>query len=163
MDKLCRFERQTRRCRQTAVTLIELLIAIVVIGAIASIAMNSYRGYMEKARVTQAIADIAGIALALNRYHADNRTFPPSLGALGIPIPADPWGSPYEYLPIDIDPPPTPGKIRKDKNLNPLNTDFDLFSMGPDGETAKQLTASKARDDIVRANNGAFIGVAANH
>jgi general secretion pathway protein G len=144
-------------------TLIELLIGMVVVGALASIALNSYRGYTEKLRVTQATADIAGIALALNRYHADNRTFPPSLNVLGIPIPADPWGRPYQYLPIDIDPPPNPGQIRKDKNLNPLNSDFDLYSMGPDGQTQKQLTASKARDDIVRANNGAFIGVAANH
>jgi general secretion pathway protein G len=144
-------------------TLIEVLVVVVVIGSLAAIAINSYRSYVEKARVAQAITDIAGIARALNSYHTDNRVFPPSLGALGIPIPTDPWVRAYQYLPIDIDPPPNQGQIRKDKNLNPLNTDFDLYSTGPDGQTAKQLTASKARDDIVRANNGAFIGVAANH
>jgi general secretion pathway protein G len=163
MSKLSWFDRQSRRFRQAAFTLIEALVAIVVIGALATIALNSYEGHREKVRVAQAITDIGGIALALNRYHADNRTFPPSLNVLGIPLPTDPWGRAYQYLPIDIDPPPNQGKIRKDKNLNPLNTDFDLYSMGPDGDTAKQLTASKARDDIVRANNGAFIGVAANH
>jgi general secretion pathway protein G len=146
-----------------AFTLIELLIAVAVIGALAAIATSSYRGYMEKTRVARAISDISGIALALNRYQVDTRTYPPSLNALGIPLPIDPWGRPYQYLPIDIVPPPNTGQIRKDKNLNPLNTDFDLYSMGPDGQTAMQLTATKARDDIVRANNGAFVGVAANH
>ena len=47
--------------------------------------------------------------------------------------------------------------------MNPLNTDFDLYSMGPDGQTQKQLTAAKARDDIVRAGNGGFIGKAEDH
>jgi general secretion pathway protein G len=35
--------------------------------------------------------------------------------------------------------------------------------MGPDGRTAPPLTARYSRDDIVRANNGAFVGVAADY
>ena len=45
----------------------------------------------------------------------------------------------------------------------PLNSDFDLYSMGPDGQTATPLTAKASRDDIVRANNGGFIGVASDY
>jgi hypothetical protein len=37
-----------------------------------------------------------------------------------------------------------------------INTDFDLYSLGPDGRTGDE---GKARDDIVRANNGQFVGV----
>jgi general secretion pathway protein G len=44
--------------------------------------------------------------------------------------------------------------------MNPLNTDFDLYSSGPDGRTQTQLTANFARDDIVRAGNGSYIGTA---
>lgn len=163
MNKLSRFESCARRCRQAGWTLIELLIAFAVIGALSSIAINSYQGYKERTRVTKAILEISNIAFAIQRYASDNRTYPPSLDVLRLSSPTDPWGRPYQYLPIDVDPPPKKGKIRRDKNLNPLNTDFDLYSLGPDGQTATQLTASKARDDIVRANNGAFIGVAANH
>jgi len=45
----------------------------------------------------------------------------------------------------------------------PINTDFDLYSMGPDGRSAPPLTAKHSRDDIVRANDGAFIGLASDY
>ncbi|MFA4968990.1 MAG: prepilin-type N-terminal cleavage/methylation domain-containing protein [Sulfuritalea sp.] len=151
------------RRRHAAFTLIELLIVLAVIGALAAIAIPNYREYKERANVAKAIIEITGIAQAIGIYHLDNRTYPASLTALGITLPTDPWGNAYVYLPIDVIPPPNPGQKRKDKNLNPLNSDYDLYSMGPDGQTQKQLTAAKARDDIVRADNGRFIDVASKH
>lgn len=148
---------------QSAYTLIELLIVMAVIGALAAIAIPKYSDYKDRARVVQAVTDIAEIAHALDAYFNDNRSYPASLGALGITLPVDPWGNAYVYLAIDIVPPPTIGQVRKDKNLNPLNSDFDLYSKGPDRQTQKQLTAAKARDDIVRAGNGSFTGVASQH
>ena len=50
--------------------------------------------------------------------------------------------------------------FRKDKNLHPLNTDYDLYSKGPDGKSASALTAKISRDDIIRANDGAYVGLA---
>ncbi len=47
--------------------------------------------------------------------------------------------------------------------MNPVNSDYDLYSKGPDGDTQKQFTAAKARDDIVRANNGRYYGTAEDH
>ena len=47
-----------------------------------------------------------------------------------------------------------------DRFLVPLNSDFDLYSMGRDGESVAPLTAAKSREDVVRAANGAFIGLA---
>jgi general secretion pathway protein G len=35
---------------------------------------------------------------------------------------------------------------------------FDLYSMGPDGDSKAAFTARASRDDIVRASNGSFIG-----
>jgi general secretion pathway protein G len=55
------------------------------------------------------------------------------------------------------------GHARKDHSLVPINTDFDLYSMGPDGRSAPPLTAQHSRDDIVRANNGTFIGIASEY
>ncbi len=73
----------------------------------------------------------------------------------------DPWGRPYEYL--DLSDAKSHGKSRKDKNLVPLNADFDLYSMGKDGTSVSALTAKASQDDIVRANNGGFIGLAADY
>jgi general secretion pathway protein G len=35
--------------------------------------------------------------------------------------------------------------------------------MGPDGDSRRPLTAQKSRDDIIRANDGAFIGIAQDY
>jgi len=50
------------------------------------------------------------------------------------------------------------GKRRKDHSLVPVNSDYDLYSMGPDGKSKPPFTARDSRDDIVRAANGGFIG-----
>lgn len=47
---------------------------------------------------------------------------------------------------------------RKDHNLHPINSDFDLYSSGADGQSSKPLTAGASKDDIIRANNGSFYG-----
>jgi general secretion pathway protein G len=51
-------------------------------------------------------------------------------------------------------------KLRKDRFLVPLNTDFDLYSMGQDEDSKAPLTAEASHDDIIRANNGGFVGLA---
>jgi general secretion pathway protein G len=153
-----------RHRRQSALTLIELVIVIAVLGALAAIALPSYRTYIERTKIAQAIKDVAQISMAIARYYTVNSTFPPDLAGVGEGLPSpDPWGNPYQYLGIDVDPAPHAGDIRRDRNMNPLNSDYDLYSMGPDGRTQKQLTARWGRDDIVRAGNGGFIGVAKDH
>lgn len=52
---------------------------------------------------------------------------------------------------------------RRDRYLLPLNTDYDLFSLGPDGRTSVSLSHAIAKDDVIRANNGGFFGVAADY
>jgi general secretion pathway protein G len=46
--------------------------------------------------------------------------------------------------------------------LVPINTNYDLYNMGPDGRSGTPLTANHSRDDIIRANNGEYIGPAYN-
>ncbi|MEK6802752.1 MAG: prepilin-type N-terminal cleavage/methylation domain-containing protein [Nitrospirota bacterium] len=52
------------------------------------------------------------------------------------------------------------GKPRKDRLLHPINSDYDLYSMGKDGESVEPLTAKKSHDDVIRANDGSFVGLA---
>ena len=51
----------------------------------------------------------------------------------------DPWGNPYGYL--NLGDKNANGHARKDHSLVPINTDFDLYSMGPDGRSSPPLTA----------------------
>jgi general secretion pathway protein G len=44
-----------------------------------------------------------------------------------------------------------------------VNSDFDLYSLGRDGVTTAQFTGNEAHDDIVRANNGRYYGLAEKH
>lgn len=152
------------RARQAAFTLVELLITLVILATLTAIAVPSYQSHIQKAKQSQAVKEIAEISMTIERFHSLNSTYPANLAALGAEAPGnDPWGHAYGYLAIDVSPAPANGAIRKDKNLNPLNSDYDLYSKGPDGQTQKQLTAAKARDDIVRAGNGGFIGLASEH
>jgi general secretion pathway protein G len=146
--------------RTSGYTLLELTLVIALVGLLAGAAVPAYRGVVERARVNRAIADIGEITLQLYRWETNVGAFPATLAAAGLDGRLDPWGRPYFYLELST---ANPGDARKDKNLVPINTDFDLYSAGKDGETAQPLTAQKSRDDVVRANNGAFIGLAQNY
>ena len=52
--------------------------------------------------------------------------------------------------------------MRKDRFLNPLNSEFDLYSVGPDGKTETPLTAKASYDDIIRAVDGKYMGLASD-
>jgi general secretion pathway protein G len=151
------------RSRRAGFTLIELIVVLAVIAALLAIAVPVYNGMVERARVSRAISDIAEISMSLERGRTVLGRWPSSLADLGAGVRLDPWGRPYRYLAIDVVPRPPIGKVRRDRNLNPLNREFALYRVGPDGETQTQLTARKARDDIVRAANGGFIGRAEDH
>ena len=146
---------------QAGFTLIEILIASSILAVIASIAVVGYRGYIETTKVNIAINQLTEMSIAITDYGLDNDGFPASLATIGLDTMLDPWGNPYQYLNIMAN--PGNGMVRKDHNLVPLNTDYDLYSMGPDGNSVGPLTAKASRDDIIRANNGSYIGPAANY
>jgi general secretion pathway protein G len=55
------------------------------------------------------------------------------------------------------------GQMRRDHFLVPVNTDFDLYSLGEDGRSQSPFTAATSQDDIVRANNGGFVGLVSEY
>lgn len=151
-------------CVKNGFTILEIMLAASLASIFFVFMMQSYFQYVEKTRVTSAIADIKNIEMAIENYYIENgNTYPPTLGDAGIDK-LDPWGKPYQYLNIkDGKTPGLKGKMRKDKNLVPINSDYDLYSSGKDGNSVSPLTAKASRDDIVRANNGAFIGIAVDY
>jgi general secretion pathway protein G len=151
----------TRVVREVGFTLIELLVALAILGVLASIVMVAYSGYIEATKVANAIQQINTMSLVINDYNADYKHFPASLKDVELDGLKDPWGNPYQYL--NIATAANIGKVRKDHNLVPLNTDYDLYSLGKDGQSAAPLTAKFSQDDIVRANNGGFVGLASNY
>jgi general secretion pathway protein G len=144
-----------------ALTLIELLVAIAIVGTLGAIAVPTYNNYIDKARNATAAADIVHIGLRIASFQAERGT-PNTLAQAGVTTLLDPWGRPYQYLRIAGVVPAPPG-VRKDHSTHPLNTDFDLYSMGKDGASQAPLTARASWDDIVRANNGRFVGLASDY
>ena len=129
---------------------------------VALLAMLAIPDYIDKANDNKAIADISAIAQAVERYRIiHNDSLPSDLDDLSMDTLTDPWGNPYQYY--NIGAAKGKGKLRKDQNLVPINSDYDLYSMGKDGASVGPLTAAKSRDDIVRANNGDFIGRAEDY
>lgn len=144
-------------------TIIELAVAITIMFLLVGIAVRSYQNHLEKALVAQAVSDIKSLDVVITQYYADNASFPDSLADIGKAGLLDPWKNPYQYLKLIPLAKGAKGKRRKDKNLVPINADFDLYSMGKDGGSVAPLTAKASRDDIVRANDGRFVGLASDY
>lgn len=141
------------------ITLIELVIALAILGILSMIAIPPYQGYIDKSNNTTTIVDLTTIGLALERYQiTNNNDLPDSLSDIGLDTMSDPWGNPYHYTNIATT--KGIGALRKDRNLVPINTDYDLYSNGKDGSSVAPLTAAQSQDDIIRANNGSYIGLA---
>jgi len=137
------------------------MLALAVVAVLLAIAFSSWNGWRERARVVQAQGDIIAMSAVIDQHWQDTQTFPTSLAAIGRGALRDPWGHAYEYL--DLTTTKGHGKARKDHSLVPLNSDYDLYSKGPDGASASPLTAKASRDDILRANNGRFVGPASSY
>lgn len=150
-----------RRARVGGLTVVELLIGMAIVGVLAAITVPAYSDYRHRVRVAQAITDISAFNILINNYQLDARAYPPDLAAIGAGSKLDPWGRPYVYLRLDNA--KGVGKARKNKNLVPINSDFDLYSLGRDGASSVPLTAKSSRDDVIRANDGRFVGLASDY
>jgi general secretion pathway protein G len=116
-----------------AFTLIELMLVVIVIGVLSAMVVPRLVNRSQQAKATAAGADVnSAIPLALDLFEMDNGRFPTSQEGLqalkanpgGLTkwkgpylkkAAKDPWGNPYVYQ--------SPGSH---------NTDYDLYSKGPD-------------------------------
>ncbi len=150
---------RSRSARQEGFTLLELVATLAVFATLVLIFVPGFVEWLRGSRVDRAILDIRLLDADI-RIWGGGQEFPDSLAELGRPPRLDPWGRPYVYLRIES---ANRGEWRKDRFLNPLNSDYDLYSMGPDGRSRPPLTAAMSRDDIVRAGDGAFVGRAEDY
>ena len=139
-EKIPGVNRETLIPGRKGFTLIELMVVIIILGVLAGLVLPRFMGRTEEAKRTKAKLQIENLESALKLYKLDNGSYPTTqqgLDALvklptagNIPkswreggylekpqIPLDPWGRAYVYL--------SPGM---------KNKDFDLKSLGADGE-----------------------------
>ncbi len=141
------------------------MVVTVIVGILASMAAPRLSQATERALTARAVGDIRSLAAELMEYGLERGGFPTSLAAINRDGLLDPWGNPYQYTAILLEPGSSGGGggvggLRKDRFLVPINSDFDLYSMGPDGESTAPLNAKTSQDDVIRASDGSFVGLA---
>ena len=152
-----------QRKRGRGFTLLEMCMAGAALALLTAIAVPGYSHILERQKVEQCKVDLRMIALQIQKYRIARGEAPMSLNDLGITVPKDPWGQDYRFLNFDAKLPGIKGKIRKDHNLHPLNSEFDLYSVGKDGRSMSPLTAKPSRDDVIWARDGGFVGLASDY
>jgi len=162
---------------ESGYSLVELLIVLALIMTLAAIGIPLYRDVIGRAQVAKAIGDISVLSAEITNYFTGEGSMPETLADIRRDQLTDPYGSPYAYAPIYGAPTKgggngngkgggsgkPKGSFRKDRWLHPLNSDFDLYSVGADGRSVLSLSAKMSHDDIVRANDGGFIGLAKDY
>jgi len=154
-------------------TLLELIFGILIVLTLAAIAVPLFADYLHKAKVDRAVLEIRMLEKEVIIFRTERGYYPggrqpiitfmlESMQEIGRDNLLDPWGTPYQYRNLkDVtEPGKKPKNCRRDRSYNPLNYDFDLYSVGPDRQipTHKQITINKGADDIVRAGNGGYVG-----
>lgn len=140
-------------------TLIELMVVVSIIGILAAIGTISYFSFIEKARTISAVNEINSIIKNIRIYQIDN---PPPLPLNLVSFDSgyadfrDPWGNVYQYTA-----PPVRTKSADPTDL--INTEFDVYSLGRDGQSALDINAAVSQDDIIVADDGHYIGMASRY
>lgn len=138
-------------------TLIELIVVTGIIAALASIGFPIYRAFISQAKISRAMSEIRLVETEIYDYQVQFGVLPADLAAINRDTLTDPWGSIYVYNDFrDLG--TTPARRFA---ADPLNDDFDLFSMGEDGVSVDLVhvlgVGGPGSDDIVRGSNGAFL------
>ncbi len=141
-----------------AFTLIEFSVVLMVVALLIAITIPAVGKLEDSARSGTTEDELVDIQTDIDDFFVAEGFYPDSLDDIYNPVPLDPWGNPIQYLNHATS--NGKGKWRKDKNLVPINSDYDLYSKGPDGKSTSPLTSALSRDDIVRGRNGAYIGLA---
>jgi len=128
------------KVKQSGFSLIEILVVLLIIGLLSTLVAVNVLPSQDKARVEKAKADIAILGNALEMYRLERFNYPSNeLGLKALlrseegnyqnnlikrgyirSLPKDPWGNEYQYI--------IPGE----------NGEYDLFSMGADGDVGGQ-------------------------
>jgi general secretion pathway protein G len=148
--------------RNSGFTLIELIMVVILIAILAILSLGAFTNLKTNAKNGRCKAEIRTIEKSILASFTDRGRLPDTMTTAEIGSDADlkdPWGHSYVYYNIAS----ALGTPYADFTSENLNTDFDLYSMGPDGTTAASpslvLDPANATsfDDIVRCNDGATV------
>jgi general secretion pathway protein G len=139
------------------------VITVALIATLVAIAAPLYADVTERARVAKAIADVRVLESEIAAFEERTGRLPLDLAEIGRATLRDPWGGGYQYLNFATAGPGWRGQARKDRFLVPLNSTYDLYSLGKDGKSQTPLTAKASQDDVVRANDGGYVGLASSY
>lgn len=154
----CRQRRTFRGSR--GFSLIELLIVLGLITTIMALAIPRLISALDDARMTRAVGEIHSIEVNIAIFQAtSNGNLPNDLSQIEATSLVDPWGHPYQYF-NQASGTGNGGILRQDLFLVSLNEDYDLYSLGKDGQTAAIIGTSVSQDDIIRAASGSYTGIA---
>jgi general secretion pathway protein G len=149
---------QSTPSKSAGFTVLELLIVIAVMLTIAAFAIPSMQAAIYSAQCARAVGDIRTIGNALITYKVINGAPAATLYDVGYDEQKDPWGQPYQYLNL-----PSLGQTRTDIFSVPINTVFDLYSKGKDGQSVPSLADPVSQDDVIWAGDGVYRGLASNY
>ncbi|MEE9502844.1 MAG: prepilin-type N-terminal cleavage/methylation domain-containing protein [Candidatus Aminicenantaceae bacterium] len=152
-----------KQWHRVAFTLIELLIVLAIIATLMGVGMPLYQNQLERARIMVAVSDIESMKERIKDFLFEERRMPDNLTEVPGAKRQDPWGSPYEYLRIEGNRDVAKFIWRKDQWEIPVNTDYDLFSLGKDGVTAQKFRDEESWDDIIRCNDGTYVGLVSDY
>ncbi len=150
-------------------TLVELIVVITIIGILSTLGVNVYKHFIDSARNTRAVAEIRMYEKEIMNFLNDTERLPDALAELGRGVALDPWKNHYQYINFDTSPGAednrrTKGAKGKGKGKgSPLNSDYDLYSIGRDGMSEPVLTDDASEDDIIRADDGGYTGLASGY
>jgi general secretion pathway protein G len=133
--------------------LVELITVVVVMGTLATFAVARTKYTIEQAKTARAIGDLRALSADIMGYQSAGNALPAALSDVDRAGLLDPWGRPYIYVNFTLG-----GSHRTDVFGIDLNKDFDVYSMGGDGASSASLTSGVSQDDVVRGNDGGFLG-----
>ena len=146
-------------------TLIEVLMVVAIISALALIAIPNYASLKNMANIARCKSEIRTVEKSIIAYNLDNAKFPD--GPLDTTVTTtliDPWGNYYQYYNIQKN--GTAGQY-VDNLDNPMNDDFDLYSMGINGVSTgvipHTLADPKCMDDIIRVADGTLVELGSDY
>lgn len=149
-----------RNCH--GITMVEFVMSVMLVTLMLTLVVPAALRLIDDAREDNVISQLEEIQKRIDDFYKTHSRYPISLVEIYESAPLDPWNNPYQYLSLADGLQKMRGQARKYKGMKLINSDYDLYSMGPDGKSVPPLTAEPSRDDIIRAHNGKFTGSASD-
>jgi type IV pilus assembly protein PilE len=72
--------------KRNGFTLIEVMIVVAIVGILAAVALPSYTGYVNRGKITEAMAALADYSIKMEQYFQDNRNYGTSSGSCPVVV-----------------------------------------------------------------------------